>query len=67
MATETLTAEQALDEVLAHLFDLGEGWRERLAAINQCGLPDSRHAATRSGSLTVGDLRRWSAPLREKE
>jgi len=64
MATENLTAEQALDEVLDCVYGsypLG-GWREKLRQHE--GVSD---ASLIGGGVTLGDLRRWSAPLREKE
>ena len=64
MATETLTAEQALDEVLNRLVGglEGIGWREILRAANTLRDPDNT-PVRRGLRTTYGDLRRWAAPL----
>jgi len=61
-ATENLTAEQALDEVLNRIA-FGD-WRSYLDCATEAGFPEAYYLAK---GVTFGDLRRWSAPLREKE
>lgn len=54
---------EALDEVLRRTFGgFSTGWRLRLQEANELGEADEDqiHAGSH---LTVGDLRRWSAPL----
>lgn len=60
----TLTAEAALDEALNRVFgSFSHGWRAQIAAADTIPMADD--AQVFSGShLTYGDLRRWSAPLR---
>lgn len=60
----TMTAEAALDEALNRVFGgFSHGWRDRLAAAEEVFEAD--WAQIHAGScFTVGDLRRWSAPLR---
>lgn len=61
MSTENLTAEQALEEMLDKVVGDARGWRHRLRRIDTvlCW-PDSVHL---NRGFTIGDLRRWSAPL----
>lgn len=68
MATETLTAEQALGEVLNRVFGGWPpfGWRDRLALSYEAEEPDGAQIFA-SSAYTVGDLRRWAAPLLDKE
>jgi len=58
----TLTAEEALGGLLSHL--IGEPWRHRLSRAGLVNWPDT--VSLLSNNFTLGDLRRFSAPLRKE-
>lgn len=64
MSIETMTAEQALDEVLSRALGIGADWKETLRFFNRHPQPEGWRLTE---SFTLGDLRRWSAPLLAKE
>lgn len=60
--TDTLTAAEALERTLNALFG---DWRTALEVHGEIGTAED--AIIKSGtSLTLGDLRAWSAPLRSE-
>jgi hypothetical protein len=54
--------EETLDEVLNHVFGVGgRGWRGALQYFERCS--SVKDNAKLDRGATLGDLRRWAAPL----